>query len=184
MRTLIFAAFILLSPILAEANESYKSAREYQIKTAFIYNFSNFISWPASAFVSTDAYFKICVLGDNPFDNMLAVTIENVTAKGRRLEVVQLGKNLDRVVDCHLVYIHNEMRVHMEKIHEIIGTRSILTVGEEKNFIAQGGIIGFYMDNKKVRLAISKERLETFKLKADANLLRLSLLCKPAGCDE
>jgi hypothetical protein len=184
MRTFIFFLFIAFLPLYLVATEPYKAAREYQIKAAFLYNFANFITWPANAFESVEEHFKICVLGKNPFADMLGVTIENVTAKGRHLNVIFLQNNLEGILECHLLYVHPDMNPQMDNIRAIIGDRPILSVGEEKDFIAQGGIIGFFSENKKMRLAISLQRLDALKLKADANLLRLSLLCKPEGCDE
>ena len=38
-----------------------KSANEYQVKAAFLYNFVKFVDWPSSAFTSPNQPLAICV---------------------------------------------------------------------------------------------------------------------------
>src|ERR1700704_5980613 len=44
---------------------------EYQVKAAFLLNFTKFVEWPASAFASADSPIAICVWGDDPFGKIL-----------------------------------------------------------------------------------------------------------------
>ena len=44
---------------------------EYQVKAAFLYNFAQFVEWPARAFPAPDSPLIIGVLGENPFGTYL-----------------------------------------------------------------------------------------------------------------
>src|ERR1700674_3063378 len=43
----------------------------YEVKAAFLFNFAKFIDWPPGSFASPQSAFTICVLGRDPFGNIL-----------------------------------------------------------------------------------------------------------------
>jgi hypothetical protein len=45
--------------------------REYLVKAAFVYNFTQFIQWPDSAFASKDSPFVVATVGPDPFNGAL-----------------------------------------------------------------------------------------------------------------
>ena len=51
--------------------------------------------------------------------------------------------------------------------------RSILFVGETKEFLQQGGVIDFMIRQNQIRMFISKRAYEREKLKVSAQLLRV-----------
>ena len=57
-----------------------KSAGEYRVKAAFLYNFVEFVNWPSSAFSDSKQPLVVCVYGRDPF--------------GRALEDSLLGKSI------------------------------------------------------------------------------------------
>ena len=113
---------------------------------------------------------------------ILKITLENVTADGRELEEIKLGDNTALIPTCHLLYVARSMNSRLEKITRIIDGRPILSVGEGREFVAQGGMVGFYEQNNKVRLSVCQNRIRAARLEPDANLLRLSEI--PSGCKE
>ena len=60
----------------------------------------------------------------------------------------------------------------MEDLRE----RSILTVGEDEEFIVDGGTIGFFNQGDHIRFAISKSAIESTGLAFGSDLLRLARL--------
>ena len=67
---------------------SHEAARasEYQVKAVFLFNFAQFVDWPASAFPDATAPLVIGVLGDDPFGPYLDETVRGETVRGRPLE--------------------------------------------------------------------------------------------------
>src|SRR5688572_20007690 len=49
--------------------------REYQVKAVFLFNFVQFVDWPATAFPSPDAPIRIGVLGVDPFSGALEAAV-------------------------------------------------------------------------------------------------------------
>src|SRR6266852_4836748 len=82
-------AFIY-APVLRAAGAdatSVASAREYEIKAAFLYNFTKFIEWPAQSFVDAGAPIVIGVLGDSPCAEALERLAKDHKVNGRAIVV-------------------------------------------------------------------------------------------------
>ena len=57
---------------------------EYQVKAAFLLNFTKFIDWPRPETPDQDSPFGICILGDDPFGPVIDQIVEGETIQGRR----------------------------------------------------------------------------------------------------
>jgi hypothetical protein len=178
---LIFLTFF--SPYRAWAAPSF--AEEYQLKAVFLYNFANFIHWPPSVFEGEQTPFSICLLGDDPFGLQLEAAIEDQQARGRNLIVRRL-EHWSEVGSCHILFISDSQQRNFVEIYQFTCRYPILTVAEHEDFIELGGMIRFFNSNKRVRLEINPNAIDQTGLKADANLLNLSKITRPAlaACSE
>ena len=79
-------AFAVVATLLAAA-PALPAPSEYQVKAVFLYNFSRFVEWPASAFAGPDAPFVVGVFGHDPFGADLDEIVRGETAAGRPLIV-------------------------------------------------------------------------------------------------
>lgn len=150
-------------------------AEEYQIKTTFLYNFVNFITWPNSAFTSNNDPFRICLFGKDPFGQLLDLKVKNKMTHNRSLTVERIN-HLSHLSRCHILYLNVSQQSQLTEIFEVAKNYPILTVSDMKNFIIAGGMIKFFNENNKVRLAINPKALNKVQLKPAADLLRLSVL--------
>src|SRR5579862_1577988 len=68
VRTAILAIWMALPAALSPGlfGVDKEQAPEYQVKAAFLLNFTKFIEWPASE-SAPEAPFSICIMGDDPF---------------------------------------------------------------------------------------------------------------------
>ncbi|HSS49878.1 MAG TPA: YfiR family protein, partial [Thermoanaerobaculia bacterium] len=81
---------------------------EYDVKAAFLFNFTKFVEWPPAAFADEHSPLKLCVLGENPFGKTLrALTGEEVA--GRRLALAHL-ENLNGLETCHVLFVSRSER--------------------------------------------------------------------------
>jgi hypothetical protein len=146
--------------------------KEYQIKAAFLFNFAQFVQWPAAAFPEADLPIRIGILGQNPFGEALKETIRGESIRGHRL-VVQHSQQLDDLKNCHLVFICKSERERLHGILANLREESVLTVSDIDGFARGGGAIGFYLDGKKVRFEINLAAAQRQKLKISSQLLGL-----------
>ncbi len=87
-------------------------AREYQVKAVFLFNFSQFVEWPAQSFQDTNAL-VIGILGDDPFGAYLDEAVRGEEVNGHPL-VVNRYKHIDDVKACHILFI-NAAETHQLK---------------------------------------------------------------------
>lgn len=145
---------------------------EHQVKAVFLFNFSRFVEWPATAFVSPDAPFVIGVFGHDPFGNDLDDVARGETVNGRPL-VVRRVHTIAEARDCQILFIPESERVHSEEILAALGNRSTLTVSDLEDG-QHGAMIRLITDKQKIRLRIDVDSARAAGLTISSNLLRAS----------
>ena len=167
-------AFMLCSTILiAQKN----TVSEYQVKAAFIFNFTQFVEWPEGTFPSTSVPFVIGVLGENPFGTYLEEIITGEKVKGCPI-TVEYYENTEAIKSCHILYISKSINLKPSDIINKLADRSILTVSDISDFLEYGGMIRFYTKNDKIEIHINLDAVNTAKLNISSKLLRLSTISK------
>ena len=147
------------------------AARAYQVKAVFLYNFSQFVEWPPTAFSSNSAPFVIGILGNDPFGSYIDETVAGENMMGHPM-VVQRYHTVKDITDCHILFINTDD--DMLQVLTALGNRSILTVSDDKNFAKKGGMIRFFTVNNKVRLRINLSSAKAANLTISSKLLRLA----------
>ncbi len=151
-----------------------RAVQEYAIKSAFLYNFAQFISWPASAFTNASAPVVFGIIGDDPFGEQLREALSGETVNGRPIELRHYTANSD-LSGCHLLFVARSDSGRIESMLREATRRNILTVGEANGFIARGGMINFVLINQKVRFEINAKALDAAGLKASSKLLAVAV---------
>lgn len=149
-------------------------SKEYQIKAAFLYNFTRFIEWPPRRFADAASPVVIGVLGSNPFGDELEKIVKGRNAHGRPI-VVRTIATLDEINSVHLLFVpvYNEKWL-MTLNRGLLRSSAVLTVGESPQFIERGGIISFTVNEDKVRFEIDPTTAHEADLKISSQLLKLA----------
>jgi hypothetical protein len=148
-------------------------SREYQIKAAFIYNFVQFVEWPASAFESDASPITIAILGSNPFGDELERVVQGKTVNGRSLAVRYFSR-IEEVNQCQVLFVDSSDQSFLAALHDKLKDKNVLSIGEAEQFLWTGGVIRFYSEDNKVRFEVNQEAAEQARLKISSKLLRLS----------
>jgi hypothetical protein len=166
---LILVCILSVLPF-AEANAI---PNEYEVKSAFIYNFTKFIQWPDASFTNQDDPLKICVVGDKP-ELKHFQKLNHKIVRGRSLSIRTMLPT-DATEDCHVVYFTQLDTDQIRTTLAAIQHRPILTIGDYKGFTHHMGIIEFRIDPKgRVRLLINLERAKRSNIKISAQLLEVA----------
>ena len=163
-------ALLVLAPARAQV-----AASEYEVKAAFLYNFTKFVEWPESAFRDEIDPFWICVVGDDPFGKSLRAVVEGQEVEGRQIKLRPMN-DLQDPTGCHLLFLGRTERQRTADVLAAAREGNVLTVGEAEGFLEQGGVIQFTLDNGKVRFDINPGAAERVGLKISSKLLRLATL--------
>src|SRR6185503_11393157 len=69
---------------------------EYPVKAAFLVNFAKFAEWPADSLQARAAAVSICVLGRDPFGDVLEKTAARRSVGGRMIVILR-HRDLDEL---------------------------------------------------------------------------------------
>jgi len=166
------AAMILVSVGGMAAEGQAGKAPEHQVKTLFLCNFLQFVTWPTNAFASDDAPLVIGVLGDDPFGPTLDQSAENRTVQNRKL-IVKRYKELSEIKGCHLLFVTASETRRLKEVAAIAEKSHVLTVGDTAHFARRGGVINLTLEENKVRFEINPDAANRAGLRISAQLLKL-----------
>jgi hypothetical protein len=152
--------------------------KEYQVKAAFLLNFTRFIEWPPSSFASEQAPIVIGILGANPFGNYLNEIIIGEKV-GQHPLVVQQFKDINDMKSCHILFINKLEHEYLVRIAEITKGKDVLTVSDAPDFLKQGGMVRFFTRSNKMQFQINLDVVKKTKLDISSKLLRLSEIYVP-----
>jgi hypothetical protein len=87
---------------------------EYKVKAVFMYNFANFVEWPADKLPPSGKSLTVCVLGDDPFgayfNAIKGRTIRGLTVESKTTMSIEKAKN------CDCLFISDSEKSNVAKI--------------------------------------------------------------------
>jgi hypothetical protein len=143
---------------------------EYQVKAAFLLNFTKFVEWPAAAFASPDAPLSICILGEDPFGETLDKTVEGEATNGHKI-IVQRIRHVSHP-SCHVIFVVREEKETAKALASI--RPGVLTVGDGDGFLREGGMIRFVLENRRVRFDVNPAAAAKAGLQISSKLLNVA----------
>ena len=177
----IWLVCLFILPVLGMQNPSQIStAREYQLKAVFLFNFTQFVEWPAEAFAEPNTPLVIGIIGDDPFGSYL-----DEIAAGEKINnhplVIRRFQAADDVTACHILFVNLKGNVVLAEIFARLKNTSILTVGDSDRFIRSGGMIRFFTENNRIRIRIDPEATKEARLTISPKLLKLAEIYSPTN---
>ena len=148
---------------------------EGEVKSAYLYNFAHFVTWPGTAFTNKSEPFIVAVLGEDPFGPHLEKALKNEQAKGRSFEIVRLASG-EPVPRCHILFIGLSEKDRLPVIFEETKGKPILTISEINPFARVGGIIRFSKEKRRVGLVINPVAARRAGLRVNAELLSIATI--------
>jgi hypothetical protein len=149
---------------------------EYQVKAAFLLNFTKFTEWPSSAFSYANSPFNICVMGVDPFGNVLDQIVRGEAIAGHRMAIQRIKRG-SRTQTCHVLFIGRNEKEAGPVLADV--GPGVLTVGEGDRFLQDGGMISFVIENRRTRFDINPTAAENAGLKLSSRLLSVARTVKP-----
>ena len=145
---------------------------EYQVKAAYLLNFARFVEWPQGAFESANSPLRICVVGSDPFGNDLDSLVQGERIGNHPVVVARVRIAEALPSNCHVAFIPEDWPEQRRLIEAL--RPGVLTVGERPGFLDEGGIIGFVIENRRVRFDVSDAAAANSGLKLNSQLLKVA----------
>jgi len=152
--------------------------KEHRIQAVFLFNFAQFVDWPESAFRGPKDPLVVGILGDDPFDDFLDEVVKGESVRDHPI-VVKRFKRLEDITDCHVLFIGANEAARLDGLVASLKDRKILTVGESRDFLQQGGMIRFVEEDGKVRFKINLEAVQGADLSVSSKLLKVAQVAMP-----
>jgi len=150
-----------------------EAALEYRVKAAFLYNFAKFVTWPDSAFPNPTAPVIFCMVGSDPFGELLESTTKDRKVEGRNIEIRRLPED-GVLAGCHLVFTSELDSARMARVLQQATAAKALAIGESEDFLTRGGMVRLLVEEGKVRFDVSTRATDTVGLKVSSQLLKLA----------
>src|SRR6267378_1960768 len=162
------AACVILLAWTVEANQP----KDYERKAVFLFNFAKFVDWPEAPSPNTNAI-VIGIFGDDAVGEVLPALVKGHMVKGRPIEIRKYRAR-DELWTCHILFISRSEAKQSTKVLQNIARRPVLTVGDQENFLSQGGMIDFVMEDQTVRFDINLRNADKAGLKLSSKLLSVA----------
>ncbi len=146
---------------------------EHQVKAAFLYNFANFVEWPAGALGADGAPLKVCVLGEDPFGGALDNAFRDQVVQGHKVQVSR-GATLAALGRCHILFLSRSEQARWPELLKELRGAPTLTVADGPPLVQQGGMVNFILEAKRVRFEINRGAAEHAGLRISSKLLALA----------
>jgi hypothetical protein len=149
------------------------TAEEYSVKAAFLFHFAQFVDWPAETFKGAGTPLVYCTIGADPFHGALDASLSGKSVGTHPIQVQHFKQTSD-LQGCHIVFIGENERRLFSTVFELYKGNPVLIVGESERFAQEGGMIGFCVEENKIRFDINLEVAEKAGLKISSRLLVLA----------
>jgi len=146
---------------------------EYEVKAAFLFHFAQFVEWPVETFKDSDTPLTYCTVGEDVFRGALEESVMGKRVNNRPLRVAHLRER-EPIDGCQVLFIAGAPKGRRADELAIAKGHAVLTVGETEYFARDGGIIGFLLEENKVRFEINLNAAHKAQLKVSARLLALA----------
>jgi hypothetical protein len=146
---------------------------ESQVEAAYLYNFVKFVSWPAGTFANATDPIRLCILSDEPFQLQLNQIVKGKTIAGHPVLVVPV-QNGEQARSCQELFIRSSQKRDTMQILESLHGTSVLTIGEVKGFVEQGGIISFILQGEHVHFQVNQKAANQAGLRLSSQLLSVA----------
>lgn len=163
--------FLTLFSVSSPAAQPYPSD---QVKAVFIFNFAQFVEWPADVFESDTSPLVIGIVGGkgHPVANALEQVVKAEKIKNRPFRIIYFP-DVASVRRCHILYFAPDTTVASPRIFADLQDKRILTIGETEDSLRNGAVIRFVTE-RKISLRINLKSAKASGLTISSKLLRLA----------
>lgn len=151
--------------------EQRTTTAEDDIKAAFLFNFTQFIEWPAAA--GTTEPFNICVVADPAFGAAIDRTVAGESV-GHRAIVRSTPASPDAARSCQILFIGRQERERVERWIAAVQGLPVLIVGESRPAWDAGAHINFVVESNRVKFDVNRDAAGRAGLSISSKLLRVA----------
>ncbi len=143
-----------------------------QVEAAYLYNFGKFVTWPSDRAATSDVL-EICVLGRDPFGEVLDSTVMGESINHKKVSVQRLA-SMQSAFSCSILYVSSSEENHLAPIVADAQRMGLLTVSDIKHFAERGGVIGLVTQDGRIRFEVNLNAAGKTHLLLSSELLKVA----------
>ena len=168
------AGLALLLIVLAGTSEATRAQpTENAVKAAFIPKFARYVQWPAAARPGPRDPFNLCVVGSDPFGELLDRAAASEQIEGRAIRLHRLTGTANPR-GCHMAFVRGETPHDTARLLQTLRGYPVLTITDSRAG-APRGMIHFTVAAGRVRFFIDEAEARGRGLSISSRLLSLAL---------
>lgn len=171
---LLLCAFLISVPFAVFCQGKSKSDNlEIQVKAAYIYNFTKFITWDSKERSSSKKPTTICLFGSDTYCDLLEDFLNSQVA-GQSIIIKRVNKKVSEITGSQMVFISRAEQQKMPTILRQVEGSQVLTVSDIPGFARHGGMIGFVIENGRIKIEMNLNAAKKAGLNISAKLLEVA----------
>lgn len=168
----ILAALLAVQLCHAASSDQVR-ATEAQIEAAYLLNFGKFFTLSAAA--NRPASFTICVLTDDEsFLRVMQATVAGESIDGRPVASRRITR-VEDALQCDEVFLSRSEHKRIAPDLAALAKAPVLTVSDLPDFAAQGGMIGFLLQDNRLRFEVNKAAADKAGISFSSQLLKVAV---------
>jgi hypothetical protein len=169
-RAVWLLTLLVIAPVFAQP------VSEYALKSALLFKLPQFVYRPE---LDRSAPLSICVLGNNPFGNLLE-RLAQAPVDGRPVRTVRL-EGLREASACEFVFISRSEANGLDGVLRRLGSYPVVTVSDIEGFARLGGMVELALgdEGSAIRILINRRAAQRQSIEFNAQLLRLAKVVEP-----
>ncbi len=165
---------------LSNAPAEEKRHTEYEVKAAILYKLTKFIDWSCTEIEGEGkGDFRVGVLGEDPFGELLDKTLKNQKVGGRRIRIARAARAED-LRACRIVFVSRSEQDRFREIAKELAEYCTLTVADGEGFAEQGGMVNLLRKGDKIGFEINVDATKAAGLEVNSQLLKLARIVRTA----
>lgn len=164
---------------LVAADDSPRRAEEYDVKTAFLFNVLKFVEWPEK---KEQENMVITVVNHSAFAVKIS-DLEGKLVRGKKIRVEQTD-SLPATLTSRVLIVSKLPSPEFGRLISIANENHILVLSDHDDFAARGGMIGISLEDRRIRVDINLDAMNSADLTVNSKLLRIARIVNPGGDSE
>ena len=163
-------ALLLAGAVCSPFAQISQSAPEHEVKAAFLFNFTKFVTWPP---MPANGPFRVCVVADQPTTVAIDRAMQDETILGRKTETI-IPASTEQARSCQVLFVGRDAAARGETLSAAVRQHPVLTVGDAGDFLERGGIIQFVLEEGRIRFDMNLAHASRAHLSINARMLRVA----------
>lgn len=156
----------------ASADDAAPAQTPEQVKADTLLNMARYVEWPSGVFVRSNSPVMLGIYGNTPLVEEVKKRAKEKQVNGRPILVRQFFWSAPP--NCNVLYVAETEKLHVPGILRKLQYTSVLTISELDDFISQGGMVHFALEDRKVHFNINMAAATNAELRVSSRLLNVA----------